>query len=368
MTAKEIKFLQKIKNVCRSQMKINGILSSTTAAMAIYESNWGTRDYVLDTNNLFRILVDDSWSGMCYSLDTKQLYDSKIDCTGSDTLIRVYDSYEQCIEDWIQYILNVRRSENGPLKYKNIVGITDYKKCINIFIRNGYIKDHLYNYNDPSYESTILSLIEKYELYKWDDVSDIDIASSKYYVKINKDKESIFIDTNKNNAISIAKNNRGYMVFNERNELVLNPWAIDESGPMYRVRLDWDHPNTQIDATKILIDARETAEKHPGYKVYEGDKGVMIYDPWKKKEIEKDDGSIKSKPVLIVRPGDAVKLDNTPVYKNTTSVNPFIFLTGMYYYFDDKIINGFARITKIKDAKVLNGKDPSKVIGFIKVV
>lgn len=368
MTAQEIKFLQKIKKACRTQMKINGILSSVTAAQAIYESNWGTKDYVLDTNNLFRILIDKSWTGMCYSLDSKQLYDSKYDCTGTDTLIRVYDSYDQCIEDWIQYILNERRSENGPLKYKNVVGVTDYKKCVNIYIRDGYIKDHLYDYNDPAYESIMISLVEKYELYKWDDVSDIDIVSSKYYVKMNKDSESIFSDTNKENAISIAKSNRGYMVFNEKDELVTNPWEVDDSGPMYRVRLDWDLPNTQIDATKILADARESAEKHPGYKVYEGDKGIMIYDPWEKKVIEEDNGSIKSKSVFVSRPGDIIKLENMPVYKNPSSTIPFVFLTGTYYFFDGKIINGCARITKSKDPNVLNGKDPSKVIGFIKVV
>lgn len=366
MTSTEIKFLEKIKNTCRSQLKINKILASVTAAQAIYESNWGSKEFVKDTNNLYRILVDDTWTGMCYSLDSKELYESKSDCRGTETLIRVYDNYDQCIEDFIQYVLNERRSENGPFLYRNVVGITDYTKCVKTYIRDGYIEKHLFDYNDPTYESNIIGIIEKYELFNWDDVTDIDAIITKYYVKALAADTAIFVDTNKANAITVASGNRGYKVFDQNNNVVVDPWIVDEKTPMYRVRLEWDKPATQIGATKILADAKTTASTHTGYKVFEGEAGKLIYNPWEKIDvgvINNNDPTPTS--VIVSNPGDIIKLNNRPVYKTATASNPFIFLTGTYYLFDGKIINGRARITKTNDPKVINGKDPSKIIGFI---
>lgn len=364
----ESKFLTDIKNACKDQMKINSVLASVTAAQAIYESNWGTTDYCASTNNLFRVLVDSNWTGKCYSLESKKMYVSKNDYSGTDTLIKVYNTYSQCIEDRTSYIITARKSSNGPFKYRNIVGITDYKKCINMYVRDGYLKDQLNDYKDPKYESVLIALVEKYKLYEWDnDIINGGTVSSvkiEYSVKMSKDDIAPLLQTlNIQNAEYVAGNNRGYKVFDGSNTLITDPWVVNDSDPMFRVRLSWDKQDTQLVATKILEDAKDTAKRHTGYKVFDSN-GNIVYDPWSK---EPTTPASNISHVVIVRPGDIVILDNTPVYRSYDDKNPFTFLTGKFYYYDSKIFNNRARITTTNDPKYINGKDPSKITGIIKV-
>ena len=376
LSSTEVKFLNAIKFTCQSQMKNNKILASVTAAQSIQESQWGTAEYIINTNNLFRLLADYKWKGKCYSLDTKELYDRKADCTKSDTLIRIYDSFAQSIEDRTTYILEARKSKNGPLKYQNVIGVTDYKKCIKMYIRDNYVADQLNGYNDPNYESIIIELIEKYELYKWDEeVLDGTFEANNlesYAVKADAEATAtLFTTKSLDNAKSMAATQRGYKVYNKNNELVDDPWVIDESSPMYRVRLSWELDGSQLIATKVIEDAKEEADKRPGYKVFEGDEGTMIYDPWKKEETPAKDNittEVGVKEIKTIISGGSVVLNkNTPLYGSPEAKNPFGFVGGECYYYDGKIYNGRTRITKTNNPKYINGKDPSKVLGFINI-
>lgn len=368
LTAIESEFLNRIKKPCQNQMSTNKVLASVTAAQAIYESKWGAETYISDTNNLFRILIDDEWTGYCYSLDNGKMYEKKTDCTGTDTLIKVFDGYDQCILDWINYIISVRRSKGGPLKYKNIPGVTDYKQCISNYIKDGYVKDHLNEYKDPAYESKMIEIIEKYKLYEWDEEvlsGNADVSITYYVKKDIDDTEALYTTNVLENAEYMAKTNRGYKVFNDTKDLIKDPWKLSSDSPLYRVRMEWDNEQDQLLATKIFEDAKECAAAHPGYKVFAHDNGVLVYDPWEVKEtVESNDPLVVE--VDVIRAGDYVWLSNTPVYRDADEKNPFIFLTGRFCYFDGKELNGRYRITKSRDfAKVLNGKDPSKIIGMI---
>lgn len=363
-TSAEIKFMENIKISCQNQMELNGILASVIAAMAINESKWGNAKYVSTTNNLFRILVnetEDEWNGRCYSLDNGKVYESKDDCTSGDRLIRIYDSYVQCIEDHVTNLVTKRRSSGGPYKYRNIIGIKDYKTTIKNLIRDGYQADRLYDYKDPKYESVLISLIEKYGLSEWDNITDSTITATTYSVKTSAKGESLFTTTLLNNAEYVASGNQGYKVFSNES-LISDPW-IDEVSTMYRVLLEWDNPSSQIDATKILDDAKRSADSHTGYKVFDDD-GNVIYNPWIKRTSTPSSGLSS---VTIIIPGGAVELNNTPVYGIETATAPLMFLTGKFYYYDGKVINGRTRITKFTTDKVIGGKDPSKILGFINV-
>lgn len=367
LSADESKFLSAIKRACQLEMKSNKILASVTAAQAMHESNFGKKNYISDTNNLFRILIDTDWTGQCYSLEKRQLYISLDDADSTDTLIKVYDSYDQCIHDRISYVLSARKSKNGPFKYKQVVGIKDYTKCIKAYIRCGYIKDHLAGYNDPSYESTIIGFIENYKLYEWDkEVFDGVVTSNKYDVKKNADDTEVLLSTTVlDNAQFMAKNNQGYKIFNGET-LIEDPWEVDDSSILYRVRLSWDNPESQLLATKSYVDAVEEAMKHPGYKVYVGDNGDLYKDPWCMTD-DQEDNDIKIIDIDILQVGKPVVLNNTPVYRTATTPNPFIFLSGTFYLYDAKNINGRTRISKTNDLSIINGKQLSAITGFIAI-
>lgn len=370
LSADESKFLSAIKHACQLELKSNKVLASVTAAQAIHESNFGKKNYVPDTNNLFRILVDTDWNGQCYSIEKRQLYVSLEDADSTDTLIKVYNSYDQCIHDWISYVLSARKSKNGPFKYKQVVGIKDYTKCIKAYIRCGYMKDHLVGYNDPSYESTMISFIENYNLYEWDkEVFDGTIASTKYDVKKNADDAEVLLSTPVlENAQFMAKNNQGYKIFNG-DTVVEDPWEVDDSSILYRVRLSWDKPESQLLTTKSSTDAIEEALKHPGYKVYKGDNGELYKDPWcmVDEQNDQEDSDIKIVDIDILQVGKPVVLNNTPVYKTASVANPFIFLSGTFYLYDAKNINGRTRISKTNDLSIINGKQLSAITGFIAI-
>lgn len=370
MTAEEIKFLEAIKNQCQLELATNKILASVIAAQAIHESNFGKVDHVQFTNNLFRMPVDDDWNGKCYSLEAKQLYMSKIDAEPNDTLVKAYDFYDQSIDDFVHYIMNDRKSENGPFRYKQVIGIKDPTKCVKAFIRCGYLKNHLAGYQDPTYESTIIGFIDACGLREWDNaVWNNEVTPVTYSVKeLATDTESLLNSHNLSNAKSIASNNRGYKVYTDE-KLVFDPWVVDETSPMYRTRLEWDNPESQLVAAKILIDAKAEADKHPGYKVFSGDEGTLIYDPWKK-----EDASALSNPEanetamrtpLILQVGKMISLVNMPVYRHFGDKNPFTFVSGEYYVYDGKKINGRTRISKTNDPNLINGKCPKCIYGFI---
>lgn len=368
LSAVESKFLTAIKNACQLEMKNNKILSSVTAAQAIHESNLGQKEYVKDTNNIFRVLIDSGWNGQCYSLEKKQLYISVEDADSTDTLIKVYDSYDQCIHDWIGCIISMRKSKNGPFKYKQVVGIKDYKKCIKAYIRCGYIKDHLCGYDDPSYESNLISFIENYKLMDWDkevENGELAISVEKYDVKKDvSDTSTLLSTTVLQNAKFMAKNNRGYKVFSGTN-LINDPWDVSEDVPLYRVRLSWDNIESQLIVTRFIDDAMQEASAHPGYKVYIGENGELYANPWDIKEEENEEPVSKIVSANLLQVGMPIALINTPVYKTATAKNPFVFVSGVYYIYDAKNINGRARISKTNDMSVINGKKLSAITGFI---
>lgn len=365
MNTTETKLLEAIEESCKRNMAKNKVLASLTAAQAVYESNLGV-SHVSSTNNLYGIPADNQYTGAVWSLETEQLYDTKDDYPGVDVLLKVYDNYDQSIDDWIKYILTTRRSEKGPLKYQNIPGTTDYKKAVKFLIRDDYQRDHLIRHNDPAYESTVISIIEKYELYKWDQA----VISGEYtteppktyYVRLSVDDPVIFSDTSLDNAKEIASNNNKAKVFAEDGTIVFNPW--EETGVMYRVMLEWNMQTTQIFASKNLIDAKEEAEKHTGYKVFD-DNGTVVHDPWVIADAQPDFGNPNVKKSIQQIPGAIVVLNNVPVYRRYKDKNPFRFLTGKFFFFDNKVLDGRVRITNTRNPRVINGKDPSKIIGFV---
>lgn len=363
----EKSFIALVSKEAKTQMAIYKMLASVTIAQAIYESNWGNLKWSKDTYNLFKVPADETWNGKCYSIEKQGVYTSYKDCIGNDTYIRMYSSYDECIKDWIQWLLNRKKSVSGAYRYKNLVGISDYKKSITLFVRDGYIKDHLIGLRDPNYQDNMIKTIELYELYKFDEEVNqgkLEESIVIYTVRTDFNHYPIYSDANKENAIKEAKRQPGYKVYDAKGNVVNDPWGSDHTDTIYRVRLSWNESGSQILASQILQDCKTMAERHAGYKVFD-ESGNIVYNPWKAPE-PKDNPNSNIKEVKYYYPGDVVNLTNEPVYSTAYSTNPFFFLTGKFYLFDAKVVNSKTRITKSNSPYTLNGKDPSTVIGFIK--
>ena len=350
LTKSEQMFLNKIKKSCISAAKRTNIIPSLIAVNAIIESSWESNIDVPFTKNLFNLTVDKNWWGRCYSKDTQKFYDSKSDCKEvGPILLKVYDNYNQSINDYADYIISVRRSDNGPYRYSLLIGKSDYKECIDIFLRNGYSRN-----DDLLYKSKLINIIEKYKLYEWDNSikSEENVMSkrNRKFIKPEPSAYKTFNDINENDP-----------VIKEDEKIV--GFAMTSEDPIYRVRLEWDRPSTQLIATRDPKSAILEASKHEGYRVYVGEDGEVYKDPWIVGEESVDEDS-NVKPIIIPTRGRRVTLNNTPVYRSAKDKKPFRYFTGEnFYYYDSAVINNRAKITAYKDAKT-----PDKILGYVDLI
>lgn len=78
------------------------------------------------------------------------------------------------------------------------------------------------------------------------------------------------------NAKELADQNPGYTVYDNTGKAV---YAYSKPEPqLYRVRIDWKRPETQIGAFSELDNAKELADKNPNHKVFDKD-GKNVYTP-----------------------------------------------------------------------------------------
>ena len=156
-------FIEKIAPIIQKYYDRYKILNSLTIAQAILESNYGNSILATKANALFGIKADKSWTGKYFSKDTNECYDGKNMVT-INANFRAYDSWEESIIDHCKFLQKNR--------YKNLIGDMDYKRVCNNIYKDGYA-------TDPKYPEKLISLIEKYNLTKYDNVKVIERSDNK---------------------------------------------------------------------------------------------------------------------------------------------------------------------------------------------
>lgn len=310
------------------------ILPSLIITNGIMESSWGTSDLYGMCNNVYNLPVNENWVGKCYSRETKKTYKNVKDSTERVELFRVYNNIEESVADYIIYLTESRRSTNGPLLYENIVGVESYKDALyNLYDRDDYLRRRMINYSSVVYYNNAIEIVDKYKLFEIDD--NVEKYIKEYNMSINRKPN------NKNNKPS------------EKKEEVTPPI-------IYRVRLSWEDQESQIFVSKDKNLAINEAKEHPGYKVFAGDDGEVVYDHILEIEPEKKD--------IHFNPGKMITLTNCPLYKNYTDKSMVMRISGKFYMYNSHVNNGRIRISKTDDMNKLNGKDISAILGCIDVV
>ena len=264
ITEEQKLFFNSIKDACINTGNKTNILPSVIGGIAALISNYGNSESYRETNNLFSMTVDSNWFGTCYSVDSRITYENFKACDEKNfILLKAFSSKEECIEHFADFLTSTRRSNDGPFKYTAIIGDTDYKSVINKLGRLGF--NHEFTYTTTSYFfNTCVAIIENSGIYEWDnEVKDM----SKKRIR-----------------------NRMIVQNNEVVEQALDTEAAIESeeeeqiSHMYRVRLAWEKPDTQIFASPNYDAAKAKALEHEGYKIFIDDEGELFEDPWMKKE------------------------------------------------------------------------------------
>lgn len=149
MTKQE--FIDMVKEGAIDAQKRYGICASLTIAQAILESGWGKN---APGNNLFGI----KWIKNCgyrfQALSTKEYINGK--WINVNAQFRIYDSFKQSVYDHAQFI-----SKN--IRYKDILGVKEYKKACELIQKAGYA-------TDPNYANLLIMIIEENSLFKYDSI------------------------------------------------------------------------------------------------------------------------------------------------------------------------------------------------------
>lgn len=155
-------FIEKIAPIAQAKSK-GRVLPSVCIAQACCESAYGTSPKMIRANAVFGIKVGKSkahfgtaWHDKAYSTRTKECYDGKT-YTNITDLFRAYDSIDDAVEDYYDMLASCKR-------YKACVNEKNPQKCITAIKNGGYA-------TAPDYVSTIMSIINTYNLTKYDGVA-----------------------------------------------------------------------------------------------------------------------------------------------------------------------------------------------------
>ncbi|HAZ74499.1 MAG TPA: N-acetylmuramoyl-L-alanine amidase [Rikenellaceae bacterium] len=142
----KLDYIDKYSDLAIKEMKRTGVPASITLAQGILESNSGQSVLASKGNNHFGIKCHNDWSGKSM----------KMDDNAPNECFRVYPSAEASFRDHSDFL----RSRD---RYKSLFELkqTDYKGWARGLKKAGYA-------TDPGYADKLITLIEDYELYRFD--------------------------------------------------------------------------------------------------------------------------------------------------------------------------------------------------------
>lgn len=142
----KLDYIDKYSDIAIKEMKRTGVPASITLAQGILESNAGQSVLATKGNNHFGIKCHNDWKGKTM----------KMDDNAPKECFRVYPNAEASFRDHSDFL----RSRD---RYKTLFELkqTDYKGWARGLKKAGYA-------TDPGYADKLITLIEDYELYRFD--------------------------------------------------------------------------------------------------------------------------------------------------------------------------------------------------------
>lgn len=147
-----------------------GYLPSVLIAQTCQETGYGSTDLSqvgrYNVVGMKKELLNDTWRsehwhGKTYSKRTPEWYGGRK--TYITDVFRVYDSYYDGLADYCQFMRDARYSPGGNYKYRDLLGTKDPYTLIEGVRSRGYC-------TDPEYSRSVMRIIEKHDLTKYDEV------------------------------------------------------------------------------------------------------------------------------------------------------------------------------------------------------
>jgi len=158
-------YISSYKQIALSEMERTGIPASIKLAQGLLESDWGRSNLAIEANNHFGIKCGGSWSGEeYYKIDDDRDEKGRI----VESCFREYRHPEESFIAHSDFLLNQQDRYGFLFEYES----TDYKSWAKGLKKAGYA-------TDPSYPNKLITIIEKYELYQYDENLEAWIAESE---------------------------------------------------------------------------------------------------------------------------------------------------------------------------------------------
>lgn len=215
-------YIEHYANLAIEKMQHHGIPASITLAQGILESGAGTSNLAVKANNHFGIKCHSNWKGKTYY----QNDDAENEC------FRKYDKAEESYEDHSEFLRAKRYARLFNLEK------TDYKAWANGLKACGYA-------TNPKYAERLITLIEKYQLNRFDTLAQNPMASLD--PKPSGGFSPNFApDTLKGRSVltpvdypytrrTVYANNGSYFVIAKKGDTYLDI-AMDVQQPLFRIR------------------------------------------------------------------------------------------------------------------------------------
>lgn len=198
-------YIEKYKDDAIQEMHHSGVPASITLAQGILESGDGNSPLALYANNHFGIKCHNSWKGETFIMDD----DEKNEC------FRKYNSAYESFKDHSEFLTS--RSRYASLFELNI---TDYKGWAKGLKAAGYA-------TNPKYADLLIALIEKHELYRFDNYAKV---PSK---QLAKNKTSSVLAESQSKRVVKLRNNIKYTFVSDGDDVAsiaadfdMNTWQI----------------------------------------------------------------------------------------------------------------------------------------------
>ena len=265
-------FIDEIAPLVKADAAKSGICGAMTMAQAILESGWGRGELAKHANNLFGMkknLSGNTWPGSTWdgkrvcTKDTKEVYSTGTETVKAD--FRVYNSYAESIGDHSAYLAGAKNGR--ALRYKGLVGCTDYKKAAQIIKDGGYA-------TAPDYVSKLCKLVEQYNLTKYNVTVSTAATAKTKEIKIwypGYTRKSSPYDSNGSGSIWHDQN---------KNTLVIDCYLKNSPAANRMVKYLVNHKLTKVDFVGTHAHGDHLGG---GFQLLEDDRitveNIYVYDP-----------------------------------------------------------------------------------------
>lgn len=149
-----LSYIEMYKDLAIEEMHRTGIPASIKLAQAILESNAGRSELALKANNHFGIKCGSGWKGRTHYREDDDYENGQL----IKSCFRAFDSVEESFRAHSAFLIG--SGKNGRYAFLFDYGL-DYKKWARGLREAGYA-------TDPKYPERLIDLIERYELYRYD--------------------------------------------------------------------------------------------------------------------------------------------------------------------------------------------------------